>query len=103
MTGNAMLMMNRKEFLRTGLSTMAAAGLPASAAAAATFGAPEGQGGTLTVATLDPVIRLSPAKAASRSGALSFGPEELRVLLPFLGAGDRTRDVKGKGVSVRVE
>src|SRR3546814_5240775 len=88
MTGNAMLTMNRKEFLRTGLSTMAAAGLPASAAAAATFGAPEGQGGPLTVAKLDPVIRLYPAKAASRSGALRFGPAELSVMLPFLGAGE---------------
>src|SRR3546814_16525632 len=67
---------------------MAAAGLPASAAAAATFGAPEGQGGPLTVAKLDPVIRLYPAKAASRSGALRFGPAELSVMLPFLGAGE---------------
>src|SRR3546814_19944802 len=94
MTGNAMLTMNRKEFLRTGLSTMAAAGLPASAAAAATFGAPEGQGGPLPVAKLDPVIRLYPAKAASRSGALRFGPAELSV--------DWKRGVEGKRGSVGV-
>lgn len=83
-----MLKMNRKEFLRTGLSTMAVAGLPASAASAARFAAADAQRGPVSVEKLDPVIRLYPAKAASRSGEFRFGPAELSVMLPFLGAGE---------------
>ncbi|HWK37057.1 alpha-L-fucosidase [Sphingomonas sp.] len=84
-----MLKMNRKEFLRTGLSTMAVAGLPASAGAAAGLGAAaDADGGPVSVTKLDPVIRLYPAKAASRSGELRFGPGELSIMLPFLGAGE---------------
>src|SRR3546814_14913132 len=86
MTGNAMLTMNRKEFLRTGLPTMAAAGLPASAAAAATFGAPAGKGGPLTVAKLVSVIRLYPANAASRLGVFRFGQAVVSVLLGVSGS-----------------
>jgi len=37
---------------------------------------------------LNPVIRLYPAKAAARSGEIRFGPAELGVMLPFLGAGE---------------
>ncbi|MCM8730279.1 alpha-L-fucosidase [Hephaestia sp. GCM10023244] len=88
-----MLTMNRKEFLRTGLSTMAVAGLPASAAAAA-FGAADAPGDPITVTRLDPVIRLYPAKASSRSGELRFGPAELSIMLPFLGAGELLWEVE---------
>src|SRR3546814_4547598 len=47
-----------------------------------------GKAGLPAATKLDPVIRLYPAKAASRSGALRFGPAELSVMLPFLGAGE---------------
>ena len=83
-----MLPMSRKQFLRTGLSTIAAAGVPMSARGAVGFGAGDPQGGPVTVTKLDPVIRLYPAKAASRSGEIRFGPGELSIMLPFLGAGE---------------
>lgn len=81
-----MFRINRKEFLRGGLSTMAMAGLPASAIAAA--GRSDATGPRVSIDALDPVIRVYPAKAASRTGELRFGPAELSVMLPFLGPGE---------------
>ncbi|HMI19202.1 MAG TPA: alpha-L-fucosidase [Sphingomonas sp.] len=81
--------MNRKEFLRNGLSTMALAGLPASVTFAKTTpAAAAGKAGEVASLHLDPVIRLYPAKAVLRSGEIRFGPAELSVMLPFLGAGE---------------
>ncbi len=83
-----MVTMNRKEFLRNSLSTMAVAGLPASTVSAAGFGAAEANGERVTVPRLNPVVHLYPGKAASRSGELRFGLAELSVMLPFFGPGE---------------
>jgi hypothetical protein len=81
----------RKAFLQAaGLSALAAGVGSASAAAGLTghrgriaAGAPP-QGGPL-IQRLDPVMRLYPAKAVERNGAIRFGSAEIDVMLPFFG------------------
>ncbi|WP_170150949.1 alpha-L-fucosidase [Hephaestia caeni] len=84
--------MSRKEFLRTGLSTMAVAGLPTTGvAAAAVAGAgPAAQSGPVTITTLNPTIRLYPVKALGRMGDIRFGTAEIGTMMPFLGEGEIT-------------
>lgn len=81
--------MTRKDFIRTGLSAVAAAGLPPLAMANAVprpTQAPVAKDAAL-IETLNPVLRLYPDKAVERSGDIRFGTAELRVMLPFFGAG----------------
>jgi hypothetical protein len=86
----AMTGMSRKEFLRSGASAMAAAVLPASAVAAASVGASARLAGPVTIAKLNPTIRLYSAKALGRTGDVRFGTAEIGTMLPFLGAGEVT-------------
>lgn len=85
-----MLKMTRKEFLRTGLSLVAAAGLPTSIATAAARAAVADRGGAkgVPIPQLNPVARLYPYGAVERSGEIRFGPAELGVMLPFFGSGE---------------
>ncbi|MDV6330692.1 alpha-L-fucosidase [Asticcacaulis sp. 201] len=92
----------RKTFLLSGLSTMGFLGTVAGAPAAAktvkpVFMASGSASAGTSVASLrdaelipqlNPVIRLYPAKALSRTGEFRFGPGELEMMLPFLGAGE---------------
>src|SRR3546814_11339859 len=76
MKGIRTMNMSRKEFLRSGLSSMAVAGLPTTgvAAAAVAGASPAAESGPVTITTLNPTIRL-----------------------------DRKSVVEGKSVSVRVD
>src|SRR3546814_2954414 len=68
MKGIRTMNMSRKEFLRSGLSSMAVAGLPTTgvAAAAVAGASPAAESGPVTITTLNPTIRLYPAKALGR-------------------------------------
>jgi hypothetical protein len=85
----------RKDFLRVaGLSALAAGVGPASAAdGPARHGRARMIPGmspmrTPLIRRLDPVMRLYPAKAVERNGAIRFGPAEIDVMLPFFGDGE---------------
>ncbi|HWK37058.1 alpha-L-fucosidase [Sphingomonas sp.] len=85
-----MTTMSRKDFLRTGLSTMAVAGLPASGVAAAVAGTAAKPAGPVRITTLNPTIRLYPVKALGRMGDVRFATAEIGTMMPFLGAGEIT-------------
>src|SRR3546814_15884913 len=92
MKGIRTMNMSRKEFLRSGLSSMAVAGLPTTgvAAAAVAGASPAAESGPVTITTLNPTIRLYPAKALGRMGDIRFGTPEIGTMMPFLGAGEIT-------------
>src|SRR3546814_11622803 len=92
MKGIRTMNMSRKEFLRSGLSSMAVAGLPTTgvAAAAVAGASPAAESGPVTLTTLNPTIRLYPAKALGRMGDIRFGTAEIGTMMPFLGAGEIT-------------
>src|SRR3546814_17825711 len=73
MKGIRTMNMSRKEFLRSGLSSMAVAGLPTTgvAAAAVAGASPAAESGPVTITTLNPTIRLYPAKAPGPIGRAS--------------------------------
>src|SRR3546814_11309484 len=92
MKGIRTMNMSRKEFLRSGLSSMAVAGLPTTgvAAAAVAGASPAAESGPVTITTLNPTIRLYQAKALGRMGDIRFGTAEIGTMMPFLGAGEIT-------------
>src|SRR3546814_6084849 len=94
MKGIRTMNMSRKEFLRSGLSSMAVAGLPTTgvAAAAVAGASPAAESGPVTITTLNPTIRLYPAKALGRMGDIRFGTAEIGTMMPFLGAGERSEE-----------
>src|SRR3546814_13337383 len=71
---------------------MAVAGLPTTgvAAAAVAGASPAAESGPVTITTLNPTIRLYPAKALGRMGDIRFGTAEIGTMMPFLGAGEIT-------------
>jgi len=85
-----MLKLTRQEFIRSGLSMLAVAALPASIAAGAARATktPVDDGKSAVIPELNPVIRLYPYEAVVRSGDVRFGPAEIGVMLPFLGSGE---------------
>src|SRR3546814_11787845 len=89
MKGIRTMNMSRKEFLRSGLSSMAVAGLPTTgvAAAAVAGASPAAESGPVTITPLHPTIRLYPEKALGRMGALRFGTAEIGTNMHFLGVG----------------
>src|SRR3546814_9997943 len=82
MKGIRTMNMSRKEFLRSGLSSMAVAGLPTTgvAAAAVAGASPAAESGPVTITTLNPTIRLYPAKALGRMGDIRRSEEHTSEL-----------------------
>lgn len=84
-------MMNRKEFLRGGLSAISAASLPVSArTVSAASEAVSGAQGPVSITGFNPTIRLYPVKALGRLGEIRFATAEIGTMMPFLGPGEIT-------------
>ena len=85
------MILNRKEFLRGGLSALTAASVPGTAeAATAAIDPGAGDGGAVAITRLNPTMRLYPVKALGRLGDIRFGTAEIGTMMPFLGPGEIT-------------
>lgn len=89
----------RKEFMRgVGLSVVGA-GLAPAAAAGSRTAKPHASTSLdsrreALITRLNPVLRLYPAASTAQTGAIRFGPAEIKVMLPFFGSGEVTWNMK---------